>query len=198
MRDSNGWETKSSQTHFANEHLEVVTDLVQAPTRPKPKPWTIVHRKPAVVIAAMRRDGKLLLVRQERIPIRSVIWETPAGQIDERVEPNEKQVEAAALRELLEETGHELVAGGELIPLGYYFSSPGFTDEHGYFFLARPVESQAERFAGDEAESILDCSAFTVEELRRMIAQNEIRDANTLSILAKLTALGFLALAVRD
>ena len=198
MRDSDGWETKSSQTHFANEHLEVVTDLVQTPTRPKPKPWTIVHRKPAVVIAAMRRDGKLLLVRQERIPIRSVIWETPAGQIDETVEPNEKQVEAAALRELLEETGHELVAGGELIPLGYYFSSPGFTDEHGYFFLARPVESQAERFAGDEAESILDCNAFTVEELRRMIAQNEIRDANTLSILAKLTALGFLALAARD
>lgn len=198
MRDGNGWETKSSQTHFADKHLEVVTDLVQTPTRPKPKAWTIVHRKPAVVIAAMRRDGKLLLVRQERIPIRSTIWETPAGQIDETVEPNEQEVEAAALRELLEETGHELAAGGELIPLGYYFSSPGFTDEHGYFFLARPVESRAERFAGDEAESILDCGAFAVDELRTMITQNEIRDANTLSILAKLTALGFLALTVRE
>lgn len=198
MRDGNGWETKSSQTHFADEHLQVVTDVVQTPSRPQPKAWAIVHRKPAVVIAAMREDGKLLLIRQERVPIRSAIWETPAGQIDDTIEPNETQVQAAALRELLEETGHQLAAGGELIPLGYYFSSPGFTDEHGYFFLARPVEPRLGDFAVDEAESILGCSAFAVNELRTMIAQNEIRDANTLSILAKLAALGFLTLAVRD
>lgn len=183
--------------HFANEHLEVATEVVQTPSRPRPKAWTVVHRKAAVVIAPMSRDGKFLLVREERIPIRAAIWEMPAGQIDDAVETNEKAVEAAALRELREETGHALAADGELIPLGYYFSSPGFTDEHGYFFLARPVEPCANPPSRDEAESILDCRAFTVEELRRMIAQNEIRDANTLSIWAKLTALGFLQLEGR-
>ena len=146
----------------------------------------------------MREDGKLLLVRQERVPIRSTIWETPAGQIDDTIEPNEEQVRSAALRELTEETGYELAAGGELISIGYYFSSPGFTDEHGYFFLARPVERRAEHWKWDEAESICDCAAFTVDELRKMIAENEIRDANTLSILAKLAALGFLCLTVRE
>lgn len=198
MRDGNGWETKASNTHFANEHLEVATEVVQTPSRPRPKAWTVVHRKAAVVIAPMSRDGKFLLVREERIPIRAAIWEMPAGQIDDAVETNEKAVEAAALRELREETGHALAADGELIPLGYYFSSPGFTDEHGYFFLARPVEPCANPPSRDEAESILDCRAFTVEELRRMIAQNEIRDANTLSIWAKLTALGFLEFERRD
>jgi ADP-ribose pyrophosphatase len=197
VRDGKGWETKARNTHFADEHLEVATEVVQTPSRPKPKAWTVIRRKAAVVIAAVRSDGRFLLVRQERVPIRSAIWETPAGQIDGAKEPNEKQVQAAALRELLEETGHELAAGGELIPLGYYFSSPGFTDEHGYFFLARPVQLRAEGFARDEDESILDCHAFTVEELRRMIAQNEIRDANTLSIWAKLGALGFLPLEGR-
>jgi ADP-ribose pyrophosphatase len=197
VRDENGWETKSSRTHFANAYVEVATDVVQTPTRPNPKPWTVVHRKPAVVIAAMRDDGKLLLVRQERVPIRSAIWETPAGQIDDAIEPNEKQVQAAALRELLEETGHELAPGGELISLGYYFSSPGFTDEHGYFFLAKPVQRRAGGFAGDEAESILDCSSFAIDELLGMIARNEIRDANTLSIFAKLAAHGFLPAAAR-
>jgi hypothetical protein len=59
------------------------------------------------------------------------------------------------------------------------------------------VQLRAEGFARDEDESILDCHAFTVEELRRMIAQNEIRDANTLSIWAKLGALGFLPLEGR-
>jgi ADP-ribose diphosphatase len=197
VRDGNGWETKASNTHFADEHLEVATEVVQTPSRSRPKAWTVVHRKAAVVIAPMTRDGKFLLVREERIPIRAPIWEMPAGQIDDTVEANEKAVEAAALRELREETGHELAPDGELIPLGYYFSSPGFTDEHGYFFLARPVEPCANAPARDEAESILDCRAFTVEELRRMIAQNEIRDANTLSICAKLAALGFLQLEGR-
>jgi ADP-ribose pyrophosphatase len=194
VRDGNGWQTKSSQQHFGDEHVAVATEVVQTPTRPKPKAWTIVHRKPAVVIAAMRADGKFLLIRQERVPIRSAIWETPAGQIDETVEPNEKEIEAVALRELVEETGHELAAGGELIPLGYYFSSPGFTDEHGYFFLARPVEPCSSPLAGEEAESIIDCRAFTVGDLQRMIVQNEIRDANTLSIFAKLGANGLLPL----
>jgi 8-oxo-dGTP pyrophosphatase MutT (NUDIX family) len=175
-----------------------VTDTVQTPTRPKPRPWTIVHRKAAVIIAPLRRDGKFLLVQQERVPIRSAIWEIPAGQIDDNVEPDQKNIAAAALRELREETRHELASDGELIPLGHYFSSPGFTDEHGYFFLARPVEPCARHAADDDAESILDCRAFTVEELRRMIAQNEIRDANTLSICARLSARGFLRLDLRD
>jgi ADP-ribose pyrophosphatase len=198
VRDGNGWETKSSQKHFGDEHLEVATEVVQTPSRAAPKIWTTVHRKPAVVIAALRADGKFLLVRQERVAIRSAIWETPAGQIDETFEPNETEVKATALRELREETGHELTAEGELIPLGYYFTSPGFTDEHGYFFLARPVKPSASGFSIDEAESILDCRAFSFDELQRMIAQNEIRDANTLSIFAKLGANGLLPLQVRD
>jgi 8-oxo-dGTP pyrophosphatase MutT (NUDIX family) len=198
VRDGNGWETKSSETHFSDQHLEVATEVVQTPNSPEPKAWTIVHRKAAVVIAPKDRDGRFLLVRQERVPIRSAIWEMPAGQIDDAVEFNEKNIEAEALRELGEETGYELAAGGELIPLGYYFSSPGFTDEQGYFFLARLVQPRANDSAHDEAESILDCRAFTVEELRGMIAGNEIRDANTLSICAKLTALGFFDLQDRN
>ena len=46
-------------------------------------------------------------------------------------------------REMSEETGYELEPGAELIPLGHYFTSPGITDEHCYFFLARPVQKSA-------------------------------------------------------
>jgi len=89
---------------------------------------------------------------------------------------------------LREETGFELASGGELIALGHYFSSPGFTDEYGYLFLARPVQRSASGDKQDESESILDCREFSVAEIRRMIAENEIRDANTLSIWARLSA----------
>jgi hypothetical protein len=58
--------------------------------------------------------------------------------------------------------------------------------------LARPVQKCHEASAGDEGESILDCREFSVAEIRRMIAENEIRDANTLSIWARLSARGLL------
>src|SRR6266542_4449633 len=106
----------------------------------------------------------------------------PSGQIDSVAGgavlryPSET-IEQVALRELSEEAGYELAKDGELIALGYYFSSPGFTDERGYFFVARPVQRCKEPQAREEAESILDCREFTVEQIRRMIAENELRDA---------------------
>jgi ADP-ribose pyrophosphatase len=193
VRDRDGWKTISSETHFVDPNLEVVAATVQTPSQSRPRKWTIAHRKPAVVIAPLTREGEFVLVKQERVPIRAAIWEMPAGQIDEEGEPDEKQIEATARRELVEETGHELAPDGELIRLGHFFSSPGFTDEHGYFFLARPVQPRANG-SRDEAEGIIDCRAFSVAELRRMIAENEIVDANTLSICARMAARGFFSL----
>ena len=196
MKDGN-WETISSERHFANAHLEVVTNKVRTPSRSEERTWTIVHRKAAVIVAPMTSNGKIVLIRQERIPIRQAIWEMPSGQIDTAADAASETMEQVALRELREEAGYELAENGELIPLGHYFSSPGFTDERGYFFLARPVRPCKQGPARDEGESVLDCREFTVEEIRRMIAENEIRDANTLGICAMLAARGLLSLASR-
>jgi len=192
VRDADGWETISTDEHFANDHLAVATEQVRTPLHSKARSWTIAHRKAAVVIAPMTRDDKIVLIRQERIPIRAAIWEMPSGQID-RQEDDKEQIQQVALRELREEAGYELAADGELIALGYFFSSPGFTDEHCYFFLARPVEPCAD-FVRDETEAILDCRPFATEELRGMIADNEIRDGNTLGICARLATRGLISL----
>jgi len=196
------WGTISSERQFGNAHLEVVTERVRTPSRSEPRTWTIVHRKAAVIIAPITREGKILLIRQQRIPIREAIWEMPSGQIDIVAGSGDpgrstETIEQVALRELREEAAYELVKDGELIAIGHYFSSPGFTDERGYFFLARPVQRCKEPPDRDEAESILDCREFTVEQIRRMIAENEIRDANTLGICATLAARGLLSLAPR-
>ena len=187
MSDSAGWETISSDENFANKNLAVVTDCVRSPARSKPCTWTVVLRKIAVIVAPMTRENKILLIRQERVPIRTAIWEVPAGQIDQQ-DANNDEIRETALRELKEETGYQLSPGGGLIELGHYFSSPGFTDEYGYFFLARPVEPSDEGPDRQGAESIVDCREFSISEIRRMIAENEIRDANTLGIFARLVA----------
>lgn len=193
VSERDGWEIVSSKTRFQDKNVKVFEEEVRSPTQPEPRPWTVVRRKRAVAIAAMTAEGKLILIRQERIPIRAAIWEVPAGQIDEMAEPDPDEIAAVALRELREETGFELAEGGSLLPLGDYFTSPGFTDERGYFFLARPVREGAAGHCRDESESILDCRAFSPEELRRMIASNEIRDANTLAICVRLLARGLLS-----
>ena len=142
----------------------------------------------------MTLDGNIVLICQERIPIHEAIWEMPSGQIDSSAADGGGQSEAiqqVALRELREEAGYELEKEGKLIPMGHYFSSPGFTDERGYFFLARPVVA-CPNYVHDESEAILDCRAFPISQIRRMIAENEIRDGNTLGMFARLTAGGLL------
>ncbi len=189
VRDGDGWATLASETHFQTPHLSVATDEVQTPTQARRK-WAVVHRKPAVVIAPVTREGKFVLIREERIPIRSAIWSMPAGQIDESLEPDEEAVRAVARRELREETGYELAPGAELLSLGYFFSSPGMTDEHCYLFLARPVQKCAAGAQHDATEAIVDCREFSPDVVRQMIAEGEIRDSNTLSTWARLIARG--------
>jgi ADP-ribose pyrophosphatase len=190
-----GWEIVSAKSCFKDRNVEIVAEEIRSPAKREPRSWTVARRKRAVVVAAMTPEGGLILIRQERIPIRAAIWEVPAGQIDDESETEPDEIAAIALKELREETGFELAEGGDLIPLGDYFTSPGFTNERGYCFLARPVRESAEGHSREEGESILDCRAFTPHELQSMIASHEIRDANTLAICARLLARGLLSFA---
>lgn len=190
MRDVDGWETIGTETHYRSPHLTVATNEVRTPSRKEPRKWAVVHRKPAVVVAPMTRTGKFVLIHEERIPIRAAIWSFPAGQIDDALDPDDETIRQVARRELREETGYELTEGAEMTSLGYFFTSPGLTDELCHFFLARPVARNGAGPEHDESEAILDCREFSGDVLRKMIADGEIRDSNTLSLWARLVARG--------
>jgi 8-oxo-dGTP pyrophosphatase MutT (NUDIX family) len=192
VRDENGWQFLANETAFANPHLEVHRVTVSSPTRPEPFQWTVCHRKGAVVVAPLTAKDEFVLIRQERVPIRATIWEFPAGQIDEHAEHNEAAIRNTGLRELREESGYELEPGGSVIPLGHYFPSAGFTDEHSHLLLVRPVILGAFGRDPDAGEAITECRPFSVGELRAMIASGEIRDANTLAAFARMVALGLI------
>ncbi len=186
MSDEEKWKTESSVTHFNDDHLSVVTERVSTPAREEAREWTVVQRKSAVVVAAMTAEERFILIRQERIPIRQTIWEMPAGQVDQLC--GSGSFKDVALRELREETGYELAPGGEIVFLGDYFCSPGFTDEREFLFLLRPVRRAPSGSARTQAESIVECREFSADEITGMVADGTIRDANTLSIWARLLA----------
>ncbi|WP_315095520.1 NUDIX hydrolase [uncultured Cellulomonas sp.] len=90
----------------------------------------------AVAVIALDDEDRVLLLSQYRHPVRSELWEPPAGLRDV---PDEELVVAAA-RELAEEA--DLVAGSWWRLVDFY-TSPGASDERIRVFLARDLRQVA-------------------------------------------------------
>jgi len=182
------WQILGKKSLFRNPYLEVFQERVILPGEVRIREWTVVRRKQAVVIAPVTAEGKFVLIHQARIPVRKMLWEFPAGQIDDSFQPGMEMIREAAIRELTEETGYSLDTGGELTYLGHYYSSQGFCDETPHLFLARPVQGTGLGRRPDDSESIAECREFSLEDLNSMIADSVIQDANTLAMYARLLA----------
>jgi len=181
-----GWKTLEDRTGFDSPHLKVHEEKVATPRRPHGVDWIRAGRKQAVVVAPFTPDGKLLLILQERIPIRRTIWEFPAGQID-FADVSESDIREHGARELREETGY-LCDPDEMESLGVYFSSAGFTDERMHLYAARNVRPAPDGAQPDDAECIPEVRAFAPDEIWEMIRTCVLVDANTLSLCARLRA----------
>jgi ADP-ribose pyrophosphatase len=184
MSSDQQWRILRSESLCETPYLRVNRQLVATPSRPDGVTWMVAGRHTAAVVAPRTIDGKFILIRQERIAVQKVLWEFPAGQVDGEV--NEASIYQTALRELGEEAG--VSCSSALIPLGYFFSSVGFTDECCHLFLAPDVIPRAEGFDHDEHEAIIEVRAFSESELTQLIGSGEIVDSNTLATYARLKA----------
>jgi len=129
----------------------------------------IVRHPGACVVVPLLPDGRVCLIRNWRIAVGQTLIELPAGTLD----PGE-QPEAAAARELIEETGYR---AGRLERLHSFFAAPGILDERMHLYLATElVAGQAEREAGEEIENWL----VPWDEAIAMIERGEIQDAKTI------------------
>ena len=97
-------------------------------------------------------DGKFILIRQERVAVRGCFGSfRPARSMG-------RSTTRASTKRRCASWGRRrgCRVRSELIPLGYFFSSVGFTDECGHLFLARDVVPREEGFDHDEHEAILE------------------------------------------
>jgi 8-oxo-dGTP pyrophosphatase MutT (NUDIX family) len=131
-------------------------------------------RHPGAVCVVPLEDGgnSVLMVRQYRAPIDTLVLEFPAGKLDV---PGEK-VELCAERELAEEAGR---AAGQLSLLGTFYNSPGFTDERTTCFLAESLTEVPQALQGIE-EQHLSVESIPIARFWAMVDAGTMIDAKSM------------------
>jgi ADP-ribose pyrophosphatase len=122
----------------------------------------------AVAVVALNEDREVLLINQYRHPVRSYLWEIPAGLLDQ---PGEAGLEAAK-RELLEETGY--VAGGwqELIT---FHTTPGGNDETITVFLATELVHQGHELELEGEEIDMQVRWVPLQDALQSILKSDMK-----------------------
>ena len=138
---------------------------------------SIVQHAGSAVMLAVDSRGRVLLVRQYRLPARAMLWELPAGRLD----PGEKPLQAAR-RELEEETGYRARTWRKLLA---FYPSPGYVAEKMTVFVATDLIKGRPKPMADER---IRSRWFTPTEIRRMIRTGRMVDGKTIAAFLMLTA----------
>lgn len=130
----------------------------------------VVEHHGAVVMAPVDDQGRLLMVRQYRHAAGQELLELPAGTL----EPGEAP-ETTAQRELREEIGF---SARRLVPMGGFYSAPGFCDEYLHFFIATDLWPDPKPGDVDEEIEVVAVPLHEADELAR---SGKIIDGKTLA-----------------
>lgn len=185
------WRVTATTTPFRGNKTSVRTDDVVMPDGAVVSRDYQVHPG-SVAIVALDDDGRVVVLRQYRHPVRHKLWEVPAGLLDV---PGENPLHAAQ-RELYEEA---YVKAGDWRVLTDLYTSPGGSDEAVRIFLARDLsEAEGARFEVAEEEADMELARVELPELVRGVLAGEVHNtclaAGVLALSAALAGDGLDAL----
>ena len=159
----------ASQELLRGNFLHAMRDTVRLPDGKEASREYVIHPG-AVMVVAELPDGRLVLERQFRYPVKAVMVEFPAGKLD----PGEDSL-ACARRELLEETGYtarQWARAGVLHPVISY--STEFID----IWFARELTAGERQL---DAGEFLDVFSASADELLQWCRDGRVTDAKTLT-----------------
>jgi len=132
--------------------------------------------KPGGAVAMLPMDDEYCyLIKQYRYSIDEYIYEAPAGTIDDGEEPAQ-----TAYREMIEETG---LKAEKLVPKGYIYTTPGFTNERIFLFEAYSL-TPSDEYQKD-ADELIEVVKVKKPEVFEMIKDGRIVDAKTICLVFK-------------
>jgi ADP-ribose pyrophosphatase len=143
----------ASELSFKGQLLEVRSDKVKLPNGGTGTREFVVHPG-AVLVVPVLQDGRLVLERQFRYPVRRVMLEFPAGKLDDGESPL-----VCAKRELQEEAGYTAATWKKL---GTIHPEIGYSTEFIDMYEATGLTHVGQRL--DEGE-FLDVVAMSESEL---------------------------------
>lgn len=128
----------------------------------------------AVAILALDDQDRVLLLRQYRHPVRSHLWELPAGLLDE---PEETWVEAAK-RELHEEAD---LRAQLWYTLADFYTSPGASDETMRVYLARDLSDvdHQERYVREAEEADMIATWVPLDDAVNLVLTGSLHNPAT-------------------
>jgi 8-oxo-dGDP phosphatase len=167
--DPAAWTVLASRYLFQRPPwLTLRQDHLRLPSgREIPEYW-ISEFPPWVNVVAVTAADEVLLVRQYRPGLGAVHFEIPAGVVDAA----DTDLEAAARRELAEETGY---GGGRWSPLSTLSANPALTTNLTHAFLAEGVEPRGQ--PAPDATEDLRLHLVPVSDLPRLIEAGEMVQA---------------------
>jgi ADP-ribose pyrophosphatase len=128
----------------------------------------IVPHPGAAAVVPFVSDDEVILIRQYRHATGGSILEVPAGKLDDGEAP-----ERCAARELEEEAGQR---AGRLEPLGWIWTSPGFTDERIFLFAGFELKPVPLRHEEDEH---IELVPLGFREALDLVWRGELTDAKS-------------------
>jgi ADP-ribose pyrophosphatase len=161
----------ASERVYEGRILNLRVDEIRTPTGVEAL-REIVENGSAVAIVALDDQQRVVLVRQYRHAVRSLVVEIPAGKLDGDEEPPE-----GAQRELREETG---VRAGRFDRLGSFYPAPAWSTELVYLYLASDLTVGPTQLDADEAIELLH---VPLPEAIDMIRSGAISDGKTIAAL---------------
>jgi ADP-ribose pyrophosphatase len=166
----------ASEVIHRGRYLEVRVDTIERADGSRGT-RDIVGHPGAVAVLALDDDGRLLLVRQWRVPAGRAMLEIPAGTLDVHAGVTEDP-DGAARRELEEETGHRASTWRRLAA---FWTAPGFASERMHLYLATGIAGADgdDRLSPDEDER-LELHHVTPDEALAMVDRGEIADAKSI------------------
>jgi ADP-ribose pyrophosphatase len=123
----------------------------------------------AACVLAVNDQEEVVMVRQYRYPVSRSMLEIPAGKLSAGEDPL-----LCAQRELEEETG---CRAERWTFLAEYFSTPGFSDERMFLYLARDltfVESHP------DPDEFVKLEKIPLSQAKEMVRDGRIQDAKTM------------------
>ena len=163
------WERLSSRIAHQNAYYHIREDTVVKPDGSKGT-YHVLHKSGAVGIVPMDDEHNIYLIGLHRYTTNEYSLEIPYGGDD-----GENSL-VAAKRELQEETG---LTAGIWHKLGTVYPMNGISDEPNFVYLATGL--QPAKDDKTQEEGITKVAKYPYKEVLRMIKDNEITDAQTIT-----------------